>query len=271
MRHSKSIDHGPLAALRKHLLQFFVLLYTVFLTVHLSAASPVVLFDQGHNQQFMAEKRGPLDLSLFAGLFVEQGAQVKTTTSYLSKSELAGVDILIISGAFSPISADEGEIIIDFLRSGGKVVMLTHIPSPFKNILQQLGVSVSTGVVQEQDNIIGSNPQDFQVRDLSPHPLTSGIDNFSIYGGWALLARNENVTSVARTSSKAWVDLNRNGVLNEQDAMMSFSMVLSGRLGQGYFVVFGDDAIFQNQFLKDENLTLAKNLVSWLCGSGKAI
>jgi hypothetical protein len=41
-------------------------------------------------------------------------------------------------------------------------------------------------------------------------------------------------------------------------------VVIAGSLGRGEFAVFGDDAIFQNRFLKDENLLLGKNLVKWM-------
>ena len=238
----------------------------VLLAAGSTLAAPVVLFDQGHKQQFLVEKEGALDLSLFGGLFVERGALVQTSESPLSKAGLEGVDVLVISGAFAPISEEEAVVIMDFLRQGGKVAMMTHIPSPYVSILPQLGVSVSNGVVREQENIIGTNPTDFRVKDLTPHFLTSSIDTFSIFGGWALLARNDEVHSIARTSSRAWVDLNKNDLLDKQDAMQSFSMVLAGQVGEGTFVVFGDDALFQNQFLIEENLILAKNLVAWFCG-----
>ncbi|MCF8057515.1 MAG: DUF4350 domain-containing protein [Desulfocapsa sp.] len=247
-------------------LSTIVFICMVLFTASPVLAGPVVLFDQGHGQQFMVEQEIPLGLSQFAGLFTEQGAQVKTSDVPFSITGLADIDVLIISGAFAPISKIEAEMIMAFLRQGGKVAMMTHIASPYKHIFSNLGISFSSGVVREQENIIGNNPTDFLVKDLTPHFLTSGLDNFSIYGGWALLARNDAVHSVARTSSRAWVDLNKNDTLNEKDAVQAFSMVLAGQVGEGAFVVFGDDAIFQNQFLVEENLILAKNLATWFCG-----
>jgi Domain of unknown function (DUF4350) len=232
-------------------------------------AAPVVLFDQGHRQQFLVGQETPLGLSLFAELFTEQGAQVKTSEVPLSKTGLAGIDVLIISGAFAPISEGEAEVILGFLRQGGKVAIMTHIPSPYMSLLPKLGIFVSSGVVRERENIIDNKPTDFRVKDLTPHFLTSSIDNFSVFGGWALLARNSDVHSIARTSSISWVDLNLNDILNEKDAVQAFSMILTGQVGKGTFVVFGDDAIFQNQFLVEENLILAKNLVTWFLGKGK--
>jgi hypothetical protein len=38
-------------------------------------------------------------------------------------------------------------------------------------------------------------------------------------------------------------------------------------MGKGRYIIFGDDALFQNRFLVGENLFLAGNLVAWLLGS----
>lgn len=243
----------------------FFCLALLFVRDATAAASPVVLFDQAHTQQFLIGKQGPLDLSEFAKLFLKQGAEIRTGTTLISENSLADVDALLVSGAFTPFVDSEIEAIIAFLERGGKVALMTHIPSPYMSLAMRLGVSVSNGVVLEQENIVDSNGQDFMVKDFTAHPLTNGIENFTVYGGWALLERNETVVSIARTSPGAWVDLNKNGELNERDAMQAFSVILAGKVGQGDFVVFGDDAIFQNRFLKDGNYTLAKNLAVWFC------
>ena len=181
-----------------------------------------------------------------------------------------GVDALIISGAFSPFAASEIEAIVTFLERGGMVALMTHIPSPYMSLAARLGVSVSNGVVLEQENVVESNGVDFMVKDFTAHPLTNGIENFTVYGGWALLERGEMVVSIARTSPWAWVDLNKNGVQDKRDAIQVFSMILTGKVGRGDFVIFGDDAIFQNRFLEDGNYTLAKNLAIWFCTQNKS-
>jgi Domain of unknown function (DUF4350) len=244
---------------------FLFCLALLFAGVGAAAAAPVVLFDQAHTQQFLVGNQGPLDLSGFAKLFSEQGAEIRTGTTLISENSLADVDVLLVSGAFTPFVESEIEAILIFLERGGKVALMTHIPSPYMSLTTRLGVSISNGVVLEQENIVDSNAQDFMVEDLTAHPLSNGIEYFTVYGGWALLERNKKVVSIARTSPWAWVDLDKNGELNKRDAMQAFSVILAGKVGQGDFVVFGDDAIFQNRFLKDGNYTLAKNLAVWFC------
>ena len=100
--------------------------------------------------------------------------------------------------------------------------------------------------------------------DLGPHPLTKGLRRFSAYGVWGLQPESGTGKVIAKTSPRSWVDLNRDGKFGRGDAAQEFGVVIAGKLGRGEFAVFGDDAIFQNRFLKDDNLLLGKNLVSWM-------
>jgi hypothetical protein len=234
-------------------------------------AGPVVLFDQSHGQQFLVEANRPLDLSGLAGVFAEQGAEIRTSTMPISDRVLKGVDVLIISGPFAPITPPEVMAVMKFVYHGGKLAVLAHISQPLMGLLPQMGIAMSSLAVSEQENILNTNAKEFMVKDLTPHPLTVGLKSFNIYGGWALLEKKKDIIVIARTTHKAWVDLNQNGQLNDNDAVQAFAMVLAGRNGSGSFVVFGDDAIFQNQFLKDGNLTLARNLAIWFCAKEKSI
>lgn len=230
-----------------------------------ASAEPVALFDQGHGQAFLVGKSRPFDLSELAGVFAEQGAFVRTSSEKISATTLANVDILVISGPFAPIEDEEIEFIIKFIEQGGRLAVMVHIGPPVIKLLLHLGVSISSVAVYEQNYIIGGNPLNFMVPDLSSHPLTSGLDGFNVFGAWALLGTKDHVETVARTSRDVWVDLNRNKILNEKDAQQSFALVVAGGLGQGQFAVFGDDAIFQNRFFKGGNLLLGRNLARWFC------
>ena len=96
-----------------------------------------------------------------------------------------------------------------------------------------------------------------------PTQLFSGINSFSAYGVWALKP-GASSSAIARTSPEAWVDLKGDNIFSEGDAVGAFAVVVMGTLGKGDFVVFGDDAIFQNRFLDDNNRKLAINLGTWL-------
>jgi hypothetical protein len=81
-----------------------------------------------------------------------------------------------------------------------------------------------------------------------------------------LVSSGDSSSVIARTGPQAWIDRNVNNRQDPNEPGRTFGLVVAGKFGDGEYVVFGDDAIFQNRFLKDENLILAKNLAGWLNG-----
>ena len=241
-----------------------LLLTLLWLPVQAQAAPPkIIVFDQAHGQQFQIDKTGKLDLSKLGAVFRQQNWRVQTNTQPITAAVLAHADALVISGPFKAITTAEIDAILRFVRGGGTLCVMLHIGPPASDLLHALNVTISNGVIRELENVIQEDSLNFEVISLPKHPLTQGLKRFSVFGGWALLNEGHAKT-VARTGSKAWVDLNYDGKYTAGDAVQSFDVVLAGKEGKGRFVVFGDDAIFQNQFFQKNNLTLGKNLVRWL-------
>lgn len=225
---------------------------------------PIVLFDQGHGQQFLVDKMGPLQLSKLAKIFEDQGNEVRVNKKPFTDESLASSKALIISGPFIPTSPEEIKAITQFLNNGGRLCVMLHIASPAANLLQTLGIAISNGVISDEAHRINDNSLDFKVTRLAPHEINRDLEFFKIYGAWALMNTSDNARLVAMTGPRSWVDLNKDRKLTSGDAVQSFGVIATGEYGVGRFVVFGDDAIFQNQFLEDENIQLGKNLVRWL-------
>jgi hypothetical protein len=228
---------------------------------------PTVMFDQGHGQKFLIEKDGDLQLSKLAGLFKNEGYTVKTGTGLISEETLKGVTVLVISGAFAPVSPAEIDTVVRFLDRGGRLSIMLHIPQPVVGLMSRLQIFASNGVILEKENLINNQPKDFFIGKMEQHPITKGIQKFAVHGGWALISDGHQGKIIARTSKQAWIDLNRDGKFNSTDAQQSFGVAVAGNYGKGTYVIFGDDAIFQNIFLEKENMGLGKNLVRWLRAS----
>jgi hypothetical protein len=244
---------------------FLTLFYLLF--CNLSLAGPLqVLFDQGHGQAFTIEKVGELQLGQLADRLRDNGWQVTATNSPLNPQLLSEVNALIISGAFKPLTGTEIKAIRGFLHNGGRVVVTLHIAPPLAPLLEELGVASANGVVREWDKskVIDGESLNFKVSNLKEHPLNKGLKHFSLYGGWPLLPLHDGVHVIASTSPTAWVDLNRDRVLSDKDAVQEFGVLVTGSVGKGEFAVFADDAIFQNRFLKGENEKLVENLSRWM-------
>ncbi len=227
-------------------------------------AAPVLLFDQAHDQRFVADKEGPLHLSEFVAVLKGEGVSVRINSSPFTPDSLSGVDALVISGPFGVLKPEETEAVTAFLARGGRVALMLHIPGPLADLLHRLDVDFTNYVLSEQENVIAGDPRNFQVKNLVTHPLFGSLDHFSLYGGWALMNTGSGSRVIASTSEKGWVDLDGNGKLSKGDAVQSFGVVVEGTSGAGRFLVFGDDAIFQNKFLDEQNRQLARNLAAWL-------
>jgi hypothetical protein len=223
-----------------------------------------ILFDQGHNQRFLIEEKGELQLSGLADIMRARGAHVASTKKPLDDDVLKDISALVISGPFESLRPEEVEAAVRFIEKGGRLAAMLHIGSPLEGLLARLDLDHSNTVLHERNNVIDTDIN-FRVTDLFASPLFAGQTRFSVYGGWAL-DPGKTGTSLARTSPETWADLDGDKQLSKGDAIAAFTVVVSGKLGAGSFVVFGDDAIFQNRYLDEDNGRLAANLSGWLAG-----
>jgi len=93
--------------------------------------------------------------------------------------------------------------------------------------------------------------------------VVNRIQEFSAYGVWGLINKDQSVRIVASTGPNAWIDLRQDKKQTKENTS-SFGVIVAGEMGQGAYLVFGDDAIFQNKFLDANNKALAANLAAWL-------
>lgn len=245
----------------------FALLFTalVFSPSLLTASERLtVIFDQGHGQAFLANKDGTLQLSNLGRLFAKEGFDVMYSPGRVTPNLLSKADVFIVSGPFAPYTKEEAGAVYAFVKAGGRLAVMAHISWTVTELINRFGVSTTNGTIVEIEKLIDEKGKSFHVSHLSRHPLTSDIKHFSVYGVWGLDTGSKSVKAVARTSPSAFEDHDDDGKRGEQERSGPFGMVVAGKLGKGRFVVFGDDTMFQNKYLKDENLTLARNLVKWL-------
>ena len=243
---------------------WLLLLFCLLAVVPQSFAVAVALFDEGHGQPFHVRGNGPLDLSQLAERFAANGFEVRTTTGALDAEPLDGVTTLVISGAFRPLSSGELAAVRTFLGGGGSVVVMLHIAPPLGGVLDLLHVDYANGILHDGSRAIDNNSQYIRVDRLASHPLTEGLVDFAVYGCWALRGTAPSVEPVAWTSTQGWVDLVPDGQPGPGDVRGPFAVAVAGHVAAGRYVVFGDDALFQNRFLEGSNRLLADNLVRWL-------
>lgn len=232
----------------------------------LAAPSGSILVDESHAQAFRIDQETPLGFSRAATILNESGYRLSASGAPLTPENLQGVDLLLISGPFKPFSATEIATITTYLNQGGGLALFLHIAPPAADLLHAIGVDFSNGVIREQEHVIDGEPLNFSVTRLTPHPALGSLTAFEAYGAWAIRPTGSNASVIGQTSDTAWVDLDKNKILSPGDAVQSLPVLIAGTLGKGRFVVAGDDAIFQNNFLSENNATLLRSLTAWLTG-----
>ncbi|SNB44867.1 DUF4350 domain-containing protein [Geobacter sp. DSM 9736] len=243
------------------------LLLTLALIVPVSATAAeagAILIDEGHDQRFLMNRESPLDLSEFAARLRRVNSKVAALHHEITPEALAEATGLVLSGPFKQYSDKEIEAIVRFVEKGGKLAIMLHIAQPLTALLHRLDVDFSNGTLRETENAIKGNPQNFRVQRLSQDSFTRGIEGFSLHGAWALACTGDPCTVIAETGDRAWIDLDGSSTLSGGDAVQRFAVAVTGKRGKGEFLVFGDDALFQNKFLDAENALLADRLAAWL-------
>ena len=210
-----------------------VLVFALVLSVFLSGCNgkqnprqDVVVWDVEHKPVFSPEA-----FSMFVSTLESSGlVVVKGGTGDIGEG-----GAYILAGPTKRFEENEVRQIEEFVRSGGKLVILVHIPpSNLKPILETFGVRVSQNPLKERE--VTAIP-------ASSHILTDGINNITLYGCFQV--SNAIFASVREAQG--------NGVAGYV------------RYGSGEVLVIGDDALFINEYItQNDNLDFAKNIAEWL-------
>lgn len=228
------------------------------------AADPVVLFDQGHGQKFVIEKKGDLHLSGLADAFRRAGFEVRATDAPLTPEALAGVKAVVSSGAFKDFTLEEVKALLDYVKEGGRLAVMLHIPTPYVEVLIPFGIVTSMGVIHEDAALADSDSINFKATNLGTQPVFAGLKAVAFHGTWALRNINEQAIPLVRTSAKSWMDINGNNVWDSgKEEMGPYAVAMLSTTDKGECFAFADDAVFQDRFLEGDNLKLADQLARW--------
>lgn len=227
-----------------------------------------VSFDLSHEEIFSPLKEGPVDYSTFYDRLKKGGSLVTINTSPVESLALTGLDVYIVAGPMREFDDEEVKALTGFVEEGGSLLVLLHISSPVARLTEAFGVIVSNYVVSEAENTLGES-QNFLLKRFSKHPVTEGLKKVAVYGSWGLLAEGP-ASVVARTSDKAWADMDRDRLFDEGEPRSSFGIIAASKFGAGKVVVVSDDAVFANRFITEaDNGRLLENIMKWFKDRGR--
>jgi hypothetical protein len=194
----------------------------------------VVIWDVEHKPVFSPDAFSTFISTLeSSGLVVIQGGT----------GDISAAGGYIIAGPTKRFEEDEVKQIEEFVRKGGKLVIMVHIPpSNLKPLLDTFDIEVSQEPLKEKD--VMASPM---ASPVSSHVLTEGVNKIMLYGCF----RVSNAIFTA----------------NEENKRNDGNIGVVGYVlyGDGEVMVIGDDALFINEYINSyDNLDFAQNVAEWL-------
>lgn len=215
-----------------------------------------VSFLAGHGE------RSPTGVANFdLGTFAKDLKLRKIKAQALNLAQVGAIPdnsaVLVIAAPRVPLLAGELQLIQDYIKQGGNLLLLTDPDD--KNILpieQSLGIHTLAGTVtDESSKLYGINDPSFVlVSQYIRHPITQGMENITVYPAAAALVVDKNSGFEATA------------ILKKDDFALGYALTreMKGK-NQQRIVVIGDGDFLSNTFLGNVgNMEMGMRIFDWL-------
>ena len=142
----------------------------------------------------------------------------------------------------------EAERVNRFVRSGGTVLVAEDFRPHTNELLADFSADARVDGQLLRDDRYHYRGSGLPVaRNVSEHPLMQGVTSVTLNHG--TVVRPNGATVLISTSDYAYIDTNRNGELDDQESLGSYSVVAVEQVGEGQAVVVGDPSLLINAML----------------------
>ncbi|MFX1312210.1 MAG: hypothetical protein ACFFHD_06320 [Promethearchaeota archaeon] len=234
-----------------------------------------ILFDLTHNEMLNIEDA---EFSEFLNLLKRMDFRIKKTENeHLKKDLLSDVDLLIIGNPIDDyFSSIEVKYIIDFVRNGGGILLLSeygadHLQKTNLNdISGKFGILFEKNIIKEINRTNQKSSSILSIKNFSKHNITRHIREIVI-GGACSLILSKNAKPIFRiTKDNAWTEIFNNTkeqwIKEEQGKEQIIAAYVE--FGQGKVLAIGDIDIFTNDFNIGinslDNQRFLQNVINWL-------
>lgn len=206
-----------------------------------------------------------------SGLLREAGAVGASPGTLVDATGYDGLDpASTVVVVLSPARAYEGEDaarVRAFVEAGGTLLVAEDFGPHGNALLAATGATARFDGRSLRDERFHSRSPALPVaRDVTPHAMTAGVDAVTVNFGTALVPGDATV--LVRTSPYAYLDGDRDEVLDDGEPLAAVPIVAVESVGEGRVVVASDPSLFINAMLvRPGNRDLARALLS---GAGAA-
>ncbi|HXZ86977.1 MAG TPA: GldG family protein [Candidatus Binataceae bacterium] len=264
-----------------------------------------VYFTNGHGEADPDDAQGVGGFGEFKKALEGENYEVKKILLASEPTVPQDCQVLIIAGPTRPLLPHEIDAINDYLKHGGRALVMLRPPRPDEasdetalvKLVADWGVEAGNNVVVDQvvrlfaGPALGLNPL---VNTYGPHPITASFSNQTVFPMVRSVIPIEPakpglvVTPLAKTSDSSWAETDLVGIFQKQtasfgksdikgpitvaDAVQANLAQLKWGTGDARLVIFGDTSLANNQYLENFfNRDFLMNGVDWLAGEANAI
>lgn len=233
-----------------------------------------ILFDTAHNEMLNIEDK---EFSDFANLLRRLDITIKLNDNkHLVKDVVRDVDLLVIGNAIDDLfSSNEIKIIVDFVRSGGGLLLLSEYGSDYlqktniNDLSGKFGIKFEKNLIQEVNKANQNCTSILHIQDFLKHQLTKHVREIKI-GGACSLFLSKDANPLLESTENAWPEIFDSTIekwIKEGEEEKQIIAAYS-EFGQGKVVAIGDIDIFtsdSNIGLNSlDNQRFLQNIINWL-------
>ena len=233
-----------------------------------------ILFDLTHNEMLDIEDE---EFSEFSKLLERLDVKIKKNEQeHLTKQVLATIDLLVIGNPINDFfSSIEIKIIVDFVRSGGSLLLMSEYGSDFlqktnlNDISGKFGIFFEKNIIKEANSVNQNCTSILHIHEFSNHKMMKQIREINI-GGACSLSLNKEAKPLVQTLEKSfWSEVYNKSSENwvKDDEKLQIISAYA-EFGKGKVVALGDIDIFTSNSkigIKSlDNRKFLQNIINWL-------
>ncbi len=250
---------------------YIIAIAIFFLILFLAISAPIVInesefsiYNPGWNGcSDLAVKTREMG-SFTPNIEVAEGKRTEVTqkdlTEYDVEPEKTG---MIIIGPRQEFSGETRDYVHDFLRDGGKLVLADDFGSG-NSLLNGLETNSSFRSSPLLDLSYEKKPKFGVAYNTTEHRINDNVSQVMLNSPTAI-DKDENATTLLRSSKASWLDENENGVKDDEESYKEYPLITMESYGDGELILVSDPSIFINSMLdKKDNRELSVNLLDYL-------
>lgn len=217
------------------------------------------------------------DFSNFLALLNQIDVNVrKNENEQLNFENLKEIDLLVIGNPIDDFfSSIEVKFVVDFVRSGGGLLLLSEYGSDFlqktnlNDIAGKFGINFEKNLVKEVNKANQNYISTLHISDFLKHQITKHIREIKI-GGSCSLYLSKEAKPLLQTSQNSWSEIFNSSTEQwiKEDEEKEQTIAAFTEFGKGKVVAIGDIDIFtsdSNFGLNSlDNQKFIQNIINWL-------